>query len=107
MEKITELLERTTLENTNALIGKGREGQLRVFFADSNLKPIGRLRKTFDHFLFFRTVCETTSGHTPESEQIVAGLSIVDEVSLYHLTEWSLNHAREVSSSTIVPSTYY
>lgn len=38
------------------------------------------------------------------SEQMVAGLSTVDEISLPQFTQWLLNHARETKWTMVVPS---
>ena len=78
MNETSELLANASLEDTEASVDKEE------CFDHTVLKPVLRLRKTFDHFLFFRTICETTSGHTAESEQIVAGLPDAGEVTLSH-----------------------
>ena len=97
MDEITNLLAKATIEEPTPVSDDDS-------FADTTSKPVLRLRKAFDHFLFFRTICDTTSGHTPGSEHIVAGLSSVGEVDIPQLKSWLDTHGNNVRQTTTAGS---
>jgi len=80
MNGVTELLARTALEDAT--------------FGRSQLETFPKLRKTFDHFLIFRAVCNTSSGL--ESEHLMAGLNEVEEATLWQLRQWLNSHGENV-----------
>lgn len=87
MECITELLARTSPENATPIGSKG--------YTDNSFEPVHKLRKTFDHCLFFRTICNTTS-HTLGSNNLVAGLCGVEQATPAQLGQWLRCHAEKV-----------
>ena len=90
MDEITNLLARATIKEAKSAT-KDRS-------VVENSKS--HLRKTFDHFLFFRTICETTSGHNAESEDIMAGLCDVGDANQSELKSWVYNHGNHVRQNT-------
>lgn len=89
MNDITESLAGTTLEDATSCRSN--------LHANNDVKAVPKLRKTFDHLLFFRTVCDNTSGHNLGSEHLVAGLNEVEEAISTQLRQWLRSHGEKVS----------
>jgi hypothetical protein len=88
MDSVTQLLARTTLEDTTF----GR----RKLRTENVVEAVPKLRKTFDHFLIFRAVCSASSGHHSGSEHLMAGLNEVEEATLWQLRQWLTSHGDNV-----------
>jgi hypothetical protein len=96
MDGVTELLARTTLEDSTPVRSK--------LCTDNASELVLKLRKTFDHLLFFRTICNITSGHTLGSEHLVAGLYGVREATPSELRQWLRSHGENVRHSQFTDS---
>jgi hypothetical protein len=94
MKEVTNLLAKATMRELTPVSDSNSS-------ADSTSKPVLHLRKAFDHFLFFRTIYDTTSGHTPGSEHIVAGLSSVGELDIPQLKSWLGTHGNNVKQTNL------
>jgi hypothetical protein len=88
MDRNTELLARTTLEDAPLSRSKVRASDA------SEAEP--KQRRTFDHLLLFRAICSTTSGYDLTSQHLSAGLNEVEDATSHELRQWLYSHAENV-----------